>query len=886
MSASSPEDVTSEASGSAATAPAHEPLACVSCRARKLKCDRQKPVCSRCAKAGGECVYPESRRKPAFKRRNVRELEERLAQVEGLLRSVGKHRASQSSRSDGARTERLSPGALGRDDFRPDRLQGSPGEGEMPWFPLSPDGSPQSRHRAYPGELLGLGQFESLPPFEMIEDLHAKFFATQEHFLPIIHPGNYLRAFHSPPHMRPPMSLQYAIWTVAANGDPKYGCYHDALYRRARQYLEADELKGYGEHFITIGHAQAWALVAIDEARCLMFTRASMSSARSIRLAGMMGLHRLDSTVNEEEAPMAPMITPPRSWAELEERRRLFWAGYCVDTYASISAGWPTLIDLDLVTTHLPASEDAFTRGVEEKSSTLQDAFRGFNYSKFAGNIVICHIFTRLMKHAHRPMPDDNPEDPEFGAFWKRHRELDNMLSSAFMFLPERFRLPRNMRNPVALQTNLSLHAAVICLHLAACEKADKYKLAGIRQASWTRALTATQEIVDIIKTSSHVKTAYQGPLTALSLYLAASVYISQAKDSPEEFDKASFELLVECMKAIGHKHVITHAYLNQLKLDIERNGVPVSVDNLTPSVEYPNKHRHVGHHGIPLVARGSTSRHTRVQPPLPGRLPLGAPQGNLSYPGSLPSVPCYTFVGPYPTSHETDESDGPASKRIRTSARPSSGVLTAAEGQTSTPGPSMSLGGRRGQTSVASCPPALDLFDFSSSSSWSYTTKHHITATLPHRTGSPAMNSRAVPTATSNLVPDFAAFSVPSSSAEVGPSTTTAGPGPTAGFGMNPTAGNTGTNTSTNPESTSLNPEGELGNLDIFGNLGDWDLTDPQSIFGMLLDMSSDDFGVTSQDSSMDPWAALNNAAGGSSSAGGSGGTWDSGGAGGSGSA
>lgn len=55
-----------------------EPLACTACRSRKLKCDRSSPTCSRCTKAGTECVYPESRRKPAFKRRNVRELEERL----------------------------------------------------------------------------------------------------------------------------------------------------------------------------------------------------------------------------------------------------------------------------------------------------------------------------------------------------------------------------------------------------------------------------------------------------------------------------------------------------------------------------------------------------------------------------------------------------------------------------------------------------------------------------------------------------------------------------------------------------------------------------------------------------------------------------------------
>lgn len=55
-----------------------EPLACVSCRARKLKCDRTKPACTRCVKVSNECVYPESRRKPNFKRRNVKELEARL----------------------------------------------------------------------------------------------------------------------------------------------------------------------------------------------------------------------------------------------------------------------------------------------------------------------------------------------------------------------------------------------------------------------------------------------------------------------------------------------------------------------------------------------------------------------------------------------------------------------------------------------------------------------------------------------------------------------------------------------------------------------------------------------------------------------------------------
>jgi len=59
----------------------------------------------------------------------------------------------------------------------------------------------------------------------------------------MLHPARYLQAFHSAPHMRPPMCHQYAVWAVAANEHPKYHSYHDVFYRRARQYLEADELR-------------------------------------------------------------------------------------------------------------------------------------------------------------------------------------------------------------------------------------------------------------------------------------------------------------------------------------------------------------------------------------------------------------------------------------------------------------------------------------------------------------------------------------------------------------------------------------------------------------------------------------------------------------------
>lgn len=77
----------------------------------------------------------------------------------------------------------------------------------------------------------------------------------------------------------------------------------------------------------------------------MYFTRAAMSSAKCVRLVEMMGLHRIDGDGRE----MAPTLAPPTSWVDLEERRRAFWGAYCIDCHASISTGWPTLIDPDEV---------------------------------------------------------------------------------------------------------------------------------------------------------------------------------------------------------------------------------------------------------------------------------------------------------------------------------------------------------------------------------------------------------------------------------------------------------------------------------------------------------------------------------------------------------
>jgi hypothetical protein len=88
-----------------------------------------------------------------------------------------------------------------------------------------------------------------------------------------------------------------------------------------------------------------------------MFSRASVSISRSVRIAQILNLYRLDMTDSRWHGPL-PTIPPPKDWCELEERRRTFWAIFCFDRLGSSVTGWPTLINSQDVNTDLFFSYD------------------------------------------------------------------------------------------------------------------------------------------------------------------------------------------------------------------------------------------------------------------------------------------------------------------------------------------------------------------------------------------------------------------------------------------------------------------------------------------------------------------------------------------------
>ncbi|CAM1507286.1 Fc.00g069270.m01.CDS01 [Cosmosporella sp. VM-42] len=567
-------------------------LACMICRKRKLKCDGMRPSCSTCSRLGHSCAYDEQRRKSGPKRGYVKALEERLKQVETLLKtqdplptsnsppkglSLQMPSAHQPQPTAPPNLNVTNPSiALGERDmdtrwhFNGD----SPQAANLDDFNFNANMSMgmgmNNAGGNFTWEMIGLGLEEPLPPQETIDELHQVYFEKVHPSIPMIHKYRYLAAMNLAPNQRPPVCLRYAMWTMACSITDKYSDLKDLFYQRARKYVEADYIKGYGEHMISVAHCQTHILLASYEMKMMYFPRAWVNTGSAIRLAQMTGLHRLDGTGLD----VKQCLSPPKDWTEREERRRTFWMAFCEDRYASIGTGWPMTIDERDIMTNLPATEDAFEMSRPEQTQSLNECTSpagAGKLSSFGGIVLMACLFGRNLVHLHRPDVDDLDHDLN-GPFWKRHRQMDNILLNTSLCLPGHLKLPNGLQNPNIVFTNMSIHTSTICLHQAAIFKAEKNKLpASVSAESKVRCITAANEIASIMRMISHMDLSTANPFISFCLYVSARVFVQYLKSRPDDSQTAdSLRFLLSAMNALKRRNPLTESFLVQLDVDLE----------------------------------------------------------------------------------------------------------------------------------------------------------------------------------------------------------------------------------------------------------------------------------------------------------------------------
>lgn len=158
--------------------------------------------------------------------------------------------------------------------------------------------------------------------------------------------------------------------------------------------------------------------------------------------------------------------------------------------------------------TNLPASEEAYERSISQQTLPLNGTMGPHevaSLSTLAGVVFMAHFFGLNLNHLHRPEPNERDDDLQ-GAFWKRHRKMDNTLLNTALALPSHLRLPAGVRDPNVVFLNMNIHTSTICLHQAAIFKIENNKLpSGLIEQSQTRCLLAATEIATVMRLISHL---------------------------------------------------------------------------------------------------------------------------------------------------------------------------------------------------------------------------------------------------------------------------------------------------------------------------------------------------------------------------------------------
>ncbi|KAH8803067.1 fungal-specific transcription factor domain-containing protein [Xylogone sp. PMI_703] len=457
--------------------------ACLFCRKRKLRCDKQRPRCQSCVRLGQECIYVGAKPgifKPRTERSRVQELEERLGRVESLLRVRGDASArsppspdSQMAHEDHAVVEANSPAVL-----------------------LDPE-TIRNLEKVY---------------FEVVHPV----------LMPILH---YERYTTSQDPSWPPTFLHYSIWALSSLESDQYAHLSNDYYKKARALAEAASATFPLSRRNTISLAQAWLHLAMYDLADGRYAVSWTNTSHAIRLLQIAKVHCLDHTFSFQDKTLRDSI----SWVDAEEERRTFWYAFLLDKSAVLGQGLPSLLDERDIRVNLPASDKAFESSTEEPGITLSQATTcggSHRLSMLSAQVVIHSIATQKMKELRQldSTTIDNLFNP---SDWVKKSDLTKTLTAVYN-VPHHLTLTKNNVDANLFFFNILVHCATIRVHRIA------HKIARTRssplvteflQESMAQCLTAASAIYDLAKIASQAKIRQHHPATAFCIYTGLTTF-------------------------------------------------------------------------------------------------------------------------------------------------------------------------------------------------------------------------------------------------------------------------------------------------------------------------------------------------------------------------
>ncbi|KAI1080447.1 hypothetical protein F5B20DRAFT_589247 [Whalleya microplaca] len=572
--------------------------ACDECRRRKLRCDRKKPQCGSCQASGVACIVPATKPARGPKRGHLKTLQARIAALEGALREQQYILPTAPEAQDAPISLDMTDmdlnqvpwdlGISGENDLLPgsrhisyyekdplSTLDIETGGFSLPNGPIDNDASiltpaklnmarpypivlssPQSPSNAYESS-------EGSPDVAMSSvvqsDLYQLYIDRIHMFVPIVHHGRCATWSRCEPDSmsEAQMTLQHAMWTLAASTSAYHLTLRDSFYHRTRQALESLDQRSNATETVDTENVQAWLLLAIHELMCVGFRRAWISAGRAFRLI------QLDPAWITAAGPVADNDTPPPAdrahLVEAEQRRRTFWFAYCLDRFISLRNGSSPAFS-ERVSVRLPCPEPAFQYGQPVPMGFLLDANAMASTTAFAQGpmsptspfgecIVVATVAGHVLSHRLQAAVDtatagDRQDTHTYDDFWDRHARLDSLVTHSMGGFTRHYPPAAQERDPMLLFLAIMWRATVLYLwHTAESIPAPvQGRNRAVSAESSQQVEKAAREMLRLMSKLSELNSWKVHPLMTVPLTLCAEL-LAPRPDLMEEFSQRLKEI-------------------------------------------------------------------------------------------------------------------------------------------------------------------------------------------------------------------------------------------------------------------------------------------------------------------------------------------------------
>ena len=449
---------------------------------------------------------------------------------------------------------------------------------------------------------------QHLPPYDLLYTLVDLYFKHVNSWLPLLNKKTTMDALFGPASLEEAdrILLQAIVATsLRFSSDPRLTTeskqqYHDISKQRVQLYgLETSSVRALQALVILAldvtgdtNGPPGWNLLALIS-RSLVQLGLSVETTSSMTHPTYPSIATLRVSVLPE----------PKSWIEDEERRRLFWAVYFLDRFATIATAFEFALDEKEVDRRLPCRDDFFAANKPVETSwfrsptgpgfptAMVDVLGSFSY-----HCELLGILSRIHQFLKRPVDIASLSDVEK---WQgTYRSLDSELNAWHFNLPDEFaNLSRLIKsNAVAKNVNygwIMLHATysltVIRLNSSAAYPAAKSSIFAPSYSAMQRCLAAVENIGQLCNhVVNNAVLDKLGPPFAFALWVAARVVLVHGSTMDRELDP-NIGLFVSTLSNIGQHWTTAQRYSEILKrvLDEYRQSQRTEAANgerVTPS--------------------------------------------------------------------------------------------------------------------------------------------------------------------------------------------------------------------------------------------------------------------------------------------------------------